>query len=245
MLVMLLLFQLNPITVVISAAAQEPENQAPENQTNDNQLVENISLDNKLVDNRVPEYQTFNLIEVWGGITAAWAASQPIEEWAGAISDNSPWDNRSSENLLTPENEAGIDQKSENQTPDGTTEEGYAQVEAWEGALSASVQWGGIENWVGTLFENQSPKTQVLVTFDRRLSGDRVGQHKVPPLSPVKITITVTVSSQVENAILADYFPRDWTVIDANGGVVSLYDNYGKIEWQVGSVSDSVSKSYV
>ena len=198
------------------------------------------------MENTVPEYQTFNLIEVWGGITAAWAAWQPIEEWAGAISDNSPWDNRSSENLLMPENEAGIDQESENQTPDGTTEEGYAQVEAWEGALSASVQWEVIENWVGTLFENQSPKTQVLVTFDRRLSGDRVGQHKVPPLSPVKITITVTVSSQVENAILADYFPNNWAVVDANEGTISRYnETHNKIEWNIESLSGSISKSYV
>jgi PGF-pre-PGF domain-containing protein len=105
-----------------------------------------------------------------------------------------------------------------------------------------------IETWTGVILENQPPDNQVVieVTFDRRLSGDRVGQHKVPPLSPVNMTITVTVSSQVDNATLADYFPNDWTVTDANGGVVSVYDeNYNKIEWSVGAVSDSVSRSYV
>jgi len=53
--------------------------------------------------------------------------------------------------------------------------------------------------------------------------------------------ITAEVSSQVENATLIDYFPNDWTVTDANGGIVSI----NKIEWNVGAVSDSVSKSYV
>ncbi len=86
----------------------------------------------------------------------------------------------------------------------------------------------------------------VEVTFDRRLSGDKVGQHKAPPISPVNIAITATVSSQVNNATLADYFPSDWTVTDANGGIVSVYDeNYNKIEWDVGAVSGSVSRSYV
>jgi len=88
--------------------------------------------------------------------------------------------------------------------------------------------------------------TGLEITFDRQLSGDRVGQHKAPPLSPVNMTITATVSSQVENSVLADYFPSDWTVINANGGIVSIYDeNYSKIEWDVGTVSDSVSRSYV
>lgn len=81
------------------------------------------------------------------------------------------------------------------------------------------------------------------ITFDRRLSGDRVGQHKAPPLAPVNMMITVTVSSQVDNVTLADYFPSGWYVTDANGGVVD--EDYNKIEWDVGTVSDSVSRSYV
>jgi len=86
----------------------------------------------------------------------------------------------------------------------------------------------------------------VEVTFGRWLSGDRVGQHKVPPLASVTMTITATASSHVENAVLADYFPSDWTVVDANGGIVSIHDgNYNKIEWNVGTVNDSVSRSYV
>jgi len=96
-------------------------------------------------------------------------------------------------------------------------------------------------------FDNQiADKPAFSVEFDRSLSGDRVGQHKVPPLTSVTMTITATVSSQVENAILADYFPSDWTVVDANGGIVNIYDeNYNKIEWNVGTVGDFVSRSYV
>ena len=87
---------------------------------------------------------------------------------------------------------------------------------------------------------------EIVVTFDRQLSGDRVGQHKVPPLSLVNMKITAEVSSQVENATLIDYFPNSWTVADAKGGIVSSYDeDYNKIEWNVDAVSDSVSKSYV
>jgi len=84
------------------------------------------------------------------------------------------------------------------------------------------------------------------VTFDRQLSGDRVGQHKAPPLTPVTMTITATVSSPIDDGILIDHFPNEWFVVDAKGGSVSVYDkNYNKIEWNVGAVSDSVSKSYV
>ncbi|MEM3514751.1 MAG: hypothetical protein QW495_05450, partial [Candidatus Hadarchaeum sp.] len=84
------------------------------------------------------------------------------------------------------------------------------------------------------------------VAFDRRLSGDRVGQHKVPPISPVNIQITASVSSTVENAVLVDYFPSDWMVLDANGGSVTTHDErYNKIEWSIGPITDSASVSYV
>ena len=84
------------------------------------------------------------------------------------------------------------------------------------------------------------------VTFDRQLSGDRVGQHKAPPFAPVAMTITATVSSPIGNGVLIDYFPNEWSLIDAKGGAVSVHgENYNKIEWNVGAVSNSVSKSYV
>lgn len=85
----------------------------------------------------------------------------------------------------------------------------------------------------------------ISVSFGRQLSGDRVGQHKVPPLSPVNMEITASVSSPVDNAVLIDYFPSNWTVIDANGGSVSVHDEqYNKIEWSVGDVVSTVSRSY-
>ncbi|MEM2889746.1 MAG: hypothetical protein QW358_00140, partial [Candidatus Hadarchaeum sp.] len=103
---------------------------------------------------------------------------------------------------------------------------------------------------IGAVFAAAAPFqvtiNDVGVTFDRRLSGDRVGQHKAPPASPVNIQITASVSSTVENAVLIDYFPNEWAVLDANGGSVSAYDNqYNKIEWSVGTVDNSVSRSYV
>ena len=87
----------------------------------------------------------------------------------------------------------------------------------------------------------------IQVAFDRGLSGDRVGQHTAPPLTPVITTITATVSGgQVDNATLIDYFPNSWTIIDANGGIISVYDEtYSKIEWHVGTVSGSVLRTYV
>ena len=86
----------------------------------------------------------------------------------------------------------------------------------------------------------------VSVTFERKLSSDRGGKHKAPPLSPVTMEITARVSSPVENAVLIDYFPKGWTIVDSGGGTVSDYDeNYNKIEWRVGKVSDSVTRSYV
>jgi len=102
------------------------------------------------------------------------------------------------------------------------------------------------EIWTVVLGEQvTTAQAGVEVTFDRRLSGDRVGQHKAPPLSPVTMTITATVSSPVDSAVIVDYFPKDWSVVDGNGGTVIHNETHNKIEWDVGTVSDSVSKSYV
>ncbi|MFH1774970.1 MAG: cell wall-binding repeat-containing protein [Methanobacteriota archaeon] len=84
------------------------------------------------------------------------------------------------------------------------------------------------------------------ITFDRELSGDKVGQHKAPPLSLVGMKITATTSSPIENGVLIDYYPVEWTISDANSGNVSPYNTiYNKIEWNVGTVNESVSQSYV
>ena len=139
-------------------------------------------------------------------------------------------------------------QPAENQLTENQISENHVLIETWTGDVQVLAAWQLIETWTGVILENQGTDNQVVIEamFDRRLSGDRVGQHKVPPLSSVNMTITATVSSQVDNAILADYFPSGWTVTDANGGAVSVHDeNYDKIEWSVGSISDSVSRSYV
>jgi len=86
----------------------------------------------------------------------------------------------------------------------------------------------------------------VSVTFERRMFGDRVDGKKIPANSPINMEITARVGSTVTGATLIDYFPKGWTVIDARGGTVSSYDKkYNKIEWSVGTVSDSVTRSYV
>ncbi|MGC8816666.1 MAG: PGF-pre-PGF domain-containing protein [Candidatus Hadarchaeum sp.] len=86
----------------------------------------------------------------------------------------------------------------------------------------------------------------VSVTFERRLSGEQGGQRKAPALSPVTMEITANVSAPVENAVLIDYFPKEWTIVDAGGGTVSEHDErYSKIEWKVGRVDNSVTRSYI
>lgn len=85
-----------------------------------------------------------------------------------------------------------------------------------------------------------------LITFDRNLDCTRCGQHKAPPLTDVNMTVTAKVSDNVADGILIDYYPVEWNVIDANGGSVSSFNSsYNKIEWNVGNVSDSVSRWYL
>jgi len=84
------------------------------------------------------------------------------------------------------------------------------------------------------------------ITFDRDLICHKCGKHKAPPLTEVNVTISASVTNPVENDILTDYYPNDWLVINANEGVVSVYNStYNKIEWNVGSITDSVSKWYL
>ena len=116
-----------------------------------------------------------------------------------------------------------VAQWEETETWSGTTDApaAWQPVESWMGSVWNQVSaWRSVESWSGTvenrMVENQALDNQVVVTFDRWLSGDRVAQHKVPPLSLVTMEITAEVSSQVENAVLADYFPSDWTVVDVS-----------------------------
>jgi predicted CXXCH cytochrome family protein len=87
-----------------------------------------------------------------------------------------------------------------------------------------------------------------LASFERRLFGEKVGQHKVPPNSQVIMRIGVSVEVGVTSVKLIDYFPASWAVIDARGGVVSPVDaTTNKIEWAVGDISagGAVSREYV
>ncbi|HEY83258.1 MAG TPA: hypothetical protein G4O01_08255 [Dehalococcoidia bacterium] len=87
-----------------------------------------------------------------------------------------------------------------------------------------------------------------LATFERRLFGEKVGQHKVPPNSQVTMRIGVSVEVGLTSVKLIDYFPASWVVSDARGGVVSPVDaTTNKIEWAVGDISagGAVSREYV
>ena len=89
-------------------------------------------------------------------------------------------------------------------------------------------------------------QTEIIVSFDRDLDCHKCGKHKAPPLTGVNMTISATVSEPVENVNLTDFYPNDWLVVNANGGIVSEYNStYKKIEWNVGSVTDSVSEWYL
>ncbi|MGQ9787842.1 MAG: hypothetical protein ACUVQM_00795, partial [Candidatus Hadarchaeaceae archaeon] len=86
----------------------------------------------------------------------------------------------------------------------------------------------------------------VAVTFSREISGEKLGKKRALALTPLTMEITVSVSSPVENAVLVDYFPKDWKILDARGGTVSGYDdNYNMIEWKIGSIKESATRSYV
>jgi len=87
--------------------------------------------------------------------------------------------------------------------------------------------------------------TSTTIIFERNLDCQKCGQHKAPPLTEVKMTITATVSKPIQNTRLIDYYPSEWTVTDTNGGTTSVFNStYKKIEWDINSVSGSVSRWY-
>lgn len=82
---------------------------------------------------------------------------------------------------------------------------------------------------------NGNATAPTVVTFDRRLSGDKVGQHKVPPNSYIVTELAVSVEAGLAGVMLVDYFPLSWRVIFTGDGVVSVVDEErGKIEWAMG-----------
>ena len=82
---------------------------------------------------------------------------------------------------------------------------------------------------------NGNATAPTVVTFDRRLSGDRVGQHKAPPNAYIVTELAVSVEAGLAGVTLADYFPLSWRVIYTGDGVVSVVDEErGKIEWALG-----------
>ncbi len=78
--------------------------------------------------------------------------------------------------------------------------------------------------------------------FDRKLNCNRCSDHRVPELTGVNITVIASGFSG--NIDLVDYFENDFTVVDANGGVVSSVDSrFDKITWNV-NMQSSISRTY-
>lgn len=80
------------------------------------------------------------------------------------------------------------------------------------------------------------------VDFSRQLSGHKVGQHKVPPIVNIQVTVSAEVSSPVSNASFVDYYPAGWTITDPDGG--TLDTDMNTITWDVGDVDSTVSRTY-
>lgn len=84
------------------------------------------------------------------------------------------------------------------------------------------------------------------IDFSRILDCQKCGQHKAPPLTDVNITISADFTGTTNGDILIDYFEKDWTVVDANGGKVESYDTaYNKISWTLTADVNTVSRNYV
>ena len=99
-------------------------------------------------------------------------------------------------------------------------------------------------NFTSESSEMKSKKGEA-ISFDRDLDCQKCGNHKAPPVTNINMTISIESSEVVEDGVLIEYYPKSWEIVDANGGIESVYDStYNKIEWFVGNVTD-VSKSYI
>jgi predicted CXXCH cytochrome family protein len=74
------------------------------------------------------------------------------------------------------------------------------------------------------------------VTFERRLAGDRVAPHEVPPSSTVTMTVRATVSAALPGATLVDHLHNAWRVVDTGRGTVTEGGAATSITWQFGPV---------
>jgi len=82
------------------------------------------------------------------------------------------------------------------------------------------------------------------ISFGRRLECHKCGQHKAPPTTNIQMEISASSKQPLQNAVLADYFPASWLLVDAQGGTVSDWNSeFKKIEWNVDS-QDSITKTY-
>ncbi|MFH1664421.1 MAG: hypothetical protein ABH986_06515, partial [archaeon] len=88
-------------------------------------------------------------------------------------------------------------------------------------------------------------KKENLISFDRLFECPKCGQHKVPPLTTVTMTITAETQEFYENAVLTEFFPVEWQIVLENGGIVSDHNSeFKKIEWIVGNFTGTLTQTY-
>ena len=84
------------------------------------------------------------------------------------------------------------------------------------------------------------------IKFDRNLDCARCGQHKAPSNAVVNMTIKTTFEGTTNNNELIDYYPISWTILNANGGIVSNYDTtWNKISWSLNNNTNYIERSYI
>ncbi|NIO44470.1 MAG: hypothetical protein GTN36_02850, partial [Candidatus Aenigmarchaeota archaeon] len=71
-------------------------------------------------------------------------------------------------------------------------------------------------------------KSEAEIRFYRRLDCNKCGQHKAPPLTEVNMSIWVSNKT----GDLIDYYPIEWTITNANSGLMNDYnETHKKIEF--------------
>ncbi|MFQ6020558.1 MAG: right-handed parallel beta-helix repeat-containing protein [Candidatus Aenigmatarchaeota archaeon] len=94
------------------------------------------------------------------------------------------------------------------------------------------------------IYFGKKPKLEI--KFDRDPQCHKCGKHKAPPLANVNMSISADFNGTLHSATFADYYHKDWIVMNANGGnIVPYNETYNKIEWYVGDIKNHVEKWYI
>src|SRR3989344_6948288 len=96
-----------------------------------------------------------------------------------------------------------------------------------------------------TIFESQS-KSISNITFDRNLDCQSCGTHRAPGLKDINMSIIISVDGIINNATIKDYFNNDWSIVDANNGVVNIInETTSEITWNVEIIDNNITLNYI